>query len=149
MNSIPTLPPICSYGKRPPGAKTVLIVDDFAPLGELIASHLSSCGYHVLVAHNAAEARDVAAGEEQIDLLLTDVNMPGLRGDELAACFAVERPGIPIVLMANEPISLAAVAGWGVLQKPFALAEVQVAVQRALAWRFGNSSQEHERNMAA
>lgn len=149
MNSIPTLPPACQPRKRCPDAKTILVVEDFEPLCDLVARHLSSSGYHVIAAHDAAEACRMVEANEQIDLLLTDLNMPGLRGDELAAWFAIEHPTVPIILMSCQPVPLSAVRDIGFLQKPFALCELGAAVRNALGPQFVNSPQRHERSLAA
>lgn len=132
MNSIPTIPPV-QQGKRSPDTKTVLLVEDFIPLNDLVARYLASCGYRVLIAHNAFEARRVAEAREHIDLLLTDLNMPGLRGDELAGWFATEHPEARIVLMSYQPVMIPAVRDIGFLQKPFTLNELGAAVRIALA----------------
>ena len=64
--------------------ETVLLVDDDEPLRRLHARLLERRGLHVLQAGTAAEALD-AASERPVDLLITDIVMPGGSGGELAA----------------------------------------------------------------
>ena len=64
-----------------PQVKTILVVDDYPSLCEVVAASLRSCGYHVLVAAGGEEACVVAREGETIDLLLTDIEMPQMCGD--------------------------------------------------------------------
>ena len=64
---------------------TVLIVEDEPILRDLMRRILEKCDYRVLVAENGASAVDVARGQtEGIDLLITDIVMPGIDGFDLA-----------------------------------------------------------------
>lgn len=134
MNSMPTLPSL-HLATRPAGReKTVLIVDDFAPLCDLVARHLSSSGYHVITANDAVEARRIAQSfpGRDIDLLLADSEMPKMTGSELAEWFANERPRAHVLLMSHRPQSLGQHLQAGVLQKPFSLEDLGHAVRMAL-----------------
>ncbi len=64
--------------------RTILIVDDQQPLRKFIATILSNRGYRLLEAASGHEAIDIV-GQERIDLLISDVVMPGITGPELAA----------------------------------------------------------------
>jgi len=78
-----------AQGDVPRGSETVLLVEDEAAVREVTRAQLESLGYRVLSCANAAEALVVAAGHvEPLQLLLTDVVMPGMNGRELAARFA-------------------------------------------------------------
>jgi two-component system cell cycle sensor histidine kinase/response regulator CckA len=68
------------------GSETVLAVDDDPVMLELVEQVLRPLGYKVLFASSGEEALKVAAShqEEKIDLLLTDVILPGIKGQELA-----------------------------------------------------------------
>jgi CheY-like chemotaxis protein len=72
---------------RPPaaaGQATILVVDDFAEVQELFAHLLQQAGHRVLVANDAQQALELAGNHETIDLLVTDLNMPGMNGLDLA-----------------------------------------------------------------
>ncbi len=126
---------------QPPrgGTETVLIVEDEAGLRRLARRVLQSSGYTVLVAGNGQEALKVLAEHAgPVHLLLTDVVMPGISGPELASQVAELHPGIRIVYMsgyADDAMIRHGVPGshQGFINKPFTLAELTAAVQRALA----------------
>ena len=63
---------------------------------------LRELGYHVIEASNGGDALAIAASlARPIDLLLTDVSMPGMRGTELALRLAGRQPGLRVVLMSG------------------------------------------------
>ncbi len=81
-------------------SKTVLLVDDLDILRKMVCDFLQSLGIEVLEASNAAEAIHIVRSHPgQIDLLLTDVEMPGMSGWELANQIAGLKPGIRILYM--------------------------------------------------
>lgn len=100
------------------------------------AAHRRADGPDVIAAPNAATAVELAATtERRVDLLLTDVVMPGMRGGEVAARITQLRPGTPVLSMSGyaDELLLGDAAG-GVLQpKPFSAAELADAVADALA----------------
>jgi PAS domain S-box-containing protein len=84
------------------GAETVLLVEDESALRALMLRILADRGYRVLAAASGDEALSVEAGHEgPIDLLLTDVVMPGMSGSALAAELAARRPGLRILYMSG------------------------------------------------
>ena len=79
----------------PHGVETVLLVEDEASLRRLAFGCLATSGYNVLEAHDGQEALKVAARYgAPIDLLLTDVIMPGISGRELADSLKLARPEV-------------------------------------------------------
>jgi CheY-like chemotaxis protein len=85
-----------------PGRETVLLVEDDPTVRVVTGRILRELGYTVLEAGSAAEARAVAAAAAgRIDLLLTDVVMPGGSGRELAQALTQTRPGLPVVFMSG------------------------------------------------
>ena len=83
------------------GAHTVLVVDDAEGLRELAKRLLERQGYTVLVAANAEEALRVFEQHPSIDVLLTDVVMPGASGPELSRRLAAQRPALKVVYMSG------------------------------------------------
>jgi len=103
--------------------KTVLLVEDQPEVRRIARRGLEQAGYRVLAASNGEEALSVAAGEADIDLLLTDVVMPGMGGPALAARLRAERPGLRVLLMTGYADGAGPDGGaWGepILAKPFA-----------------------------
>jgi two-component system, cell cycle sensor histidine kinase and response regulator CckA len=91
---------------RPPdllplATQSVLVVEDEATLRELTRRLLQRQGYTVLVAANAEEALQICDENVQIDVVLTDVVMPGTSGPELIRQLAARRPGVKIVYMSG------------------------------------------------
>ncbi len=107
------------------GSETVLLVEDEAALRELILEMLRQEGYAVLEATNAVEAIEVAQqAPRKIDLLLTDVVMPGMNGSELADQLVSLYPGIRTLYMSGYtefavPLSNILQQERPLLQKPF------------------------------
>jgi CheY-like chemotaxis protein len=83
------------------GSERVLLVEDSQPLRELTRDMLRSCGYEVLEAEDAKEALVLAAGPQVINLLITDVVMPGLSGPQLAAALQPARPGMQVLYISG------------------------------------------------
>lgn len=78
---------------------TVLVVEDNVLLRFDIAEYLRECGYHVHEADNAAEAISILAAYPTIDLVFSDIQMPGdLDGFGLARWIRQHRPAIRIIL---------------------------------------------------
>lgn len=74
------------------------MVEDDDLVREHVAQQLRSLGYAVLTAPNAADALDVLHGDETVELLFTDVVMPGgMNGRELADQARSIRPGLPVL----------------------------------------------------
>jgi len=106
------------------GVQTVLVVEDAAGLREVTRRLLERLGYSVLVAANADEARALFEQNPSIDLLLTDVVMPGASGPELVVQLMERRPTLKVIYMSgytDEAIVHHGILDSGVafLQKPF------------------------------
>jgi CheY-like chemotaxis protein len=80
------------------GSEAILVVEDDVQVRATVVSTLGDLGYRVLSAADGAEAATILEGPERIDLLFTDVVMPGpVSGRALAARAAALRPGIKIL----------------------------------------------------
>ena len=109
----------------PSGSETLLIAEDDDVLRALGARVLGSLGYKVLVARTGAEAlRIVAEHDGAIDLIATDVVMPGMNGSHLVEKVLEARPGIRVLFMSgytdDEVMRRGVIDGQtAFLQKPF------------------------------
>jgi CheY-like chemotaxis protein len=83
------------------GTQTVLVVEDEDGLRELAKRLLLRQGYTVLVAANAQEALRLFAANQSIDVLLTDVVMPGASGPELTRQLVEQRPALRVIYMSG------------------------------------------------
>jgi CheY-like chemotaxis protein len=114
-------PPVARPGAR---SETVLVVEDSDGLRELAKRMLERRGHKVLVAANAEEALRLFEGNGSIDVLLTDVVMPGTSGPELTKQLVGLRPALKVIYMSGyteEAIVHHGVLNPGVafLHKPF------------------------------
>jgi len=85
----------------PPSAKheRIMVVDDEPSICELLRRLLTARGYQVDIATNGEEAwQTIAKSPELWDLLITDLTMPGMTGEELARQVKTVRPSLPILL---------------------------------------------------
>jgi signal transduction histidine kinase len=135
--------PISGVEELPRGSETVLVVDDETDIVDLACAHLRELGYRVLSASSGEEAVEVLGTNPDIDLLFTDIVMPGTYdGFDLAAkCFS-ERPGIAVLLASGYMKN----RDWSVdishqyrqelledqLVKPYTKAELATAVRKVL-----------------
>jgi two-component system cell cycle sensor histidine kinase/response regulator CckA len=107
---------------------TILVVDDDRCLRRLLQSILRTAGFDVISAASGEEALHLAASHSgSIDLVLTDIVMPGLKGPDLAQRLRCRRPGVPVLLMTG-----ASEAEPGVLQKPFSASALLAAIRGRL-----------------
>jgi CheY-like chemotaxis protein len=120
------------------GTETILVVEDEVDLRELTRIFLEGYGYRVLQASSAEQAIEAAERfSERIDLLLTDVIMPGMSGRRLAEEVLSRRPQTRIVYMTGYTDDMVVQhrvlePGVQLLQKPFSKVELAVKVRATL-----------------
>lgn len=84
------------------GTETILLVEDHGPLLELASEFLSGLGYHLLPANLPLKALEISSHyTHKIDLLLTDVLMPGMNGRELAQQLRIQRPEMKVLYVSG------------------------------------------------
>jgi two-component system, cell cycle sensor histidine kinase and response regulator CckA len=117
----PTTPAFETAG----GSETILLVEDSEPLRKLTQSFLESHGFRVLVAQDGEEAMQLEARHAgKVDLLLTDVVMPGMNGRVLAERLLPKQPGMRVLYISGYTDSFVArhgvmEQGMVLLHKPF------------------------------
>lgn len=118
---------------------TILLVEDDEAVREITAAILQEIGYSTLIAPTPQDALDLcSAGREPIDLLLTDVIMPGMNGKELSQRIAEHRPDIKVLFMSGysaEIINQKGIpaAGRYFIQKPFDRRALDLKIQSILS----------------
>jgi CheY-like chemotaxis protein len=124
---------------RPAQPRTVLVVDDDGSIGDLIRRIAERDGWHALVVTTPGDALTVS-GHLRVDLLVTDLDMPGMSGLDLAAQLWRRDADLPVLVVSGWPEASGFVAGprLAFMSKPVepdhlrahiaALAGVQVAV---------------------
>jgi PAS domain S-box-containing protein len=122
----------------PRGSGTVLVVEDEGAIRRVLLETLGECGYTVLTAGDAQEAMAlIESAKQKIDLLITDVVMPGWSGPELAKHFQAARPGAAVLMISGHTGKM--LTGHGVvppdvnlLIKPFSSQTLAQTVRKVL-----------------
>jgi two-component system NtrC family sensor kinase len=101
----------------------VLLVEDNPEVAIVATDYLEQCGCCVLRAENAEKALEALNGEERINLVLSDIAMPGMSGLELARLVRDHHPEIGIVLATgySDKASRAVEEGFRLIEKPYSL----------------------------
>lgn len=82
---------------------SILVVDDEQPIRELLGWMLGDAGHIVHEAANGVEALSLLRSEHRVDIVLSDINMPGMDGLELCNHVTAEWPGLPVLLISGRP----------------------------------------------
>jgi PAS domain S-box-containing protein len=121
------------------GSETILLVEDEPPVRELVASVLQNYGYNILQAGSGQEAVGVwSEHKEKINLLLTDLVMPGnMNGHELAEKLRGERSGLKVIFTSGYSADIVSKdfkldASLNFLQKPYHPNALALTVRRCL-----------------
>ena len=121
------------------GSETVLVVEDDPFVRSFVVMRLESLGYSVVAAVDGREALQTLGTDVRVDVLFTDVVMPGgINGWELAARAQELRPGLPVVLTSGYAVETlieqgSDLAGLAVLTKPYRRADLARRLREALA----------------
>jgi two-component system, cell cycle sensor histidine kinase and response regulator CckA len=127
VKELPERLPQSPLSEHQPRNETILLVEDDDPVREVNALLLESLGYRVLQVSDAEEALKLGQNEQvKVDLLFTDVIMPGMSGRELAEAFLAMHPNIKILFQSGYTDDI--VVRHGILQtevpflqKPFSI----------------------------
>ena len=116
----------------------ILLVDDDPDIRSLTRTFLEHEGYGVFSSGDADRAAQIFRSVPQIDLLVTDLYMPGRSGMELGLELKALRSELPVLLISGglvvgEQMVRMQTEGWSFLAKPFRLPELLATVHRILA----------------
>jgi CheY-like chemotaxis protein len=120
------------------GGETVLVIEDEADLRSMIVRALTRRDYNVLEARTGEEALELVEKQKaKVQLLITDIVMPGMRGTEAAQRLASVVPDLKILYMSGYTDNAMfhqklLEAGTIFLQKPFSVSALEERVQKAL-----------------
>ena len=134
--------------------ETILLVEDEASLRDLTSRILTRSGYQVCAVGSGADAVRLASDPAQtIDLLLTDVVMPEMMGNEVAARVGAIRPSVPALFMSGYAPPIldfhgVPEASYDILEKPWTEAALLSRVRKALS-QAGRTSVSNERRVRA
>lgn len=118
------------------GSESILLVEDEPSLRAILAEHIGEHGYSLHEAANAREAEELAA-VRKIDLLITDLVMPGSGGGKLARALAACHPGLRVIFISGYAKHAALEEALRqpntfFMQKPFRLRDLLVTIRHAL-----------------
>lgn len=119
--------------------RRILVVEDEAPVRELVARHLEKKGYEVAQASDAEQVLlRMSRDREPFDVVLSDIHLPGLSGVELLRLLLTHSPLRPVIMItgdSDEGLARRALnyGAAGYLLKPFQLFELEAAVQQAVS----------------
>jgi CheY-like chemotaxis protein len=113
---------------------TILAVDDDDEIRRLVSEVLSRAGFRVLSAESGESALEILNAGEQVDVLLTDVVMPGLGGRGLVRRAKQLRPGLRVIMASGYwPYIVAALGDDDYLSKPYLAGDLVASIRRVLA----------------
>ena len=132
----PTEPPQLRPGAAT-GHETILLVEDEPMVREFARRALARLGYRILEASSGGEAIDAFdMAPNEIDLLITDITMPGIRGHDLAAKLRERRPDLKTLLMSgyteNTLVEQAILDGHHFVEKPLSVSNLVQLVREIL-----------------
>lgn len=119
----------------------VLVVEDEVLIRLAVADHLRSCGFKVVEAGNGAEAQELILAGLSVDLVFSDVTMPGpMNGAALAQWLHQQMPDLPVILTSGVPSSLTAAKAAcanirSLAQKPYDYGVIVSEIRAILAAR--------------
>ena len=121
--------------EAPRGSGRVLLVDDEPLVLQGTAAMVEDLGYAVVTAGSGPAALALLEAGEAPDVLMTDHAMPGMTGAALAERVAALRPGLPVILATGHAGPWPDGKGPPRLAKPYSLAQLAVALARAVPRR--------------
>jgi CheY-like chemotaxis protein len=115
--------------------RRLLLVEDDPLLRVTLAEVLTEAGFTVFEAEDAETALGLVASHDDLDVLFTDINLPGADGFALASAARRLRPGLPVVYASgrlSEPDPRRALPGAPFLAKPFSVSKALATLQGAM-----------------
>jgi len=110
----------------------VLLVDDNAMVRDILAENMRNGGYAVLAVESGTEALEVLKAGEAVEILITDLSMPGIDGLSLIRQVQALQPKLPAVLLTGDPGDDAALAEKGAVPGAFSLLRKPVSSRQLL-----------------
>lgn len=127
--------------------KTILVVDDELSMREFLKILLEKEGYHILSAANGKDALSIAA-DKQIDLVISDIRMPGMNGLDLLAALKEKYQGLPVILITafaspEDAVTAMKSGAFDYITKPFNVDEIKEVITSATNRPMAKGPEEH------
>lgn len=131
--------------------RAVLIVDDLAGMRRMIAQLVQTRGYQTHQAADGAEALEIL-GSHHVDVVVTDLRMPGISGEELLAEVKLQFPETPVIVITGQPVvdsAVECIKGGAVdyISKPFKPQHLLKAIDAAIRSRGARPRSERKRTV--
>lgn len=128
---------LAAHAQQAEAAETILLVEDNPDLRDLAAKILGELGYRVLEAEDGEDALQML-DRETVDLLATDVGLPGLNGRQIAEIARQKQPGLKVLFITGYAESAARQAGFSeagmaMISKPFSIDGLAAKVRQVLS----------------
>ncbi len=119
--------------------EVVLVVEDEGVVRLLIVEVLADLGYHALEAADGSSALRIVQSSQRIDLLVTDIGLPGLNGRQLADAARERRPGLKVLFMTGYADNAAGksflASGMEIITKPFTMDSLAMRIREMIECR--------------
>ncbi len=120
--------------------ETVLVIEDEPVVRNLVVEVLADLGYRVIEAVDGPQGLEIVQSAQRIDLLITDVGLPGLNGRQVADAARARRPELKVLFMTGYAENTALVAGsldarMAVIAKPFVMETLATRVREIIEAR--------------
>jgi PAS domain S-box-containing protein len=130
--------PVAGAAAQPGEGQTILVVEDDPAVRLIVLDELGELGYLTLEAIDGPSALPILKSARKIDLLLSDVGLPGMNGRQIAEIARQHRPGLPVLFMTGYAENAAArseflAPGMEMISKPFAMDDLAAMVGQILA----------------
>ncbi len=117
--------------------KTVLVIEDEPVVRGLIVEVLADMGFAVVEATDGSRGLEILKSRQKIDLLISDVGLPGLSGGQVAEAARRLRPGLKVIFMTGYAEVAASAQGFlepgmALITKPFVSADLEAKIRAAV-----------------
>jgi len=102
--------------------RRALVVDDDPQVLELVTSMLEEFGCETVLAQSGIDALRTITADQKIDILISDIDLPGLKGSELAEWARNFRPELQVILLSGRETDS---RGFPLLRKPFSESDLR------------------------
>ena len=113
---------------------TVLLVEDHPDVSSVGSDYIEQCGFKVICAASAEVAVEILNQRNDIDLVFSDIVMPGMSGLELGRLIREHHPETPVILASgySDRAAVAIEEGFILLQKPYSLEALRKSLAEAM-----------------
>jgi two-component system NtrC family sensor kinase len=120
---------------RPTNPTTLLLVEDHPDVSAVAADYAQQCGFNVILASSAEDAVALLNRRSDINLVFSDIVMPGMSGLELGRLIREHHPETPVVLASgySDRAATAVQEGFTLLQKPYSMEALRKSLTQAIA----------------